>query len=562
MQSIDDQLDRLNALAKDLRLQIKAVYTEARSAKMPDNRPLFGEMLMRIERGEADGILCWQINRLSRNPIDSGRLGWLLQQGVLKSIQTIDREYLSDDNVLLFNVESGMANQFIIDLRKNIRRGIDGKIGRGWFPGYAPLGYLNDRTSRTIIRDPERFTLVRRMWDLMLTGSYTPPQIRRIANEQWGFRTPRRHRSGGTSLSNSFIYTLFSNIFYTGLFEWCGRQHQGKHDAMITLDEYDRVQMLLGRKGRPRPKTRHFAFTGMIRCGECSAMHTAEEKTKFIKTTGKLKTYVYYHCTRRKTTVDCSQRKTLIVDALERQIEQRIEKFTILPEFLGWALEYVRTNDAKKSAELDTIDAMRRQALRDTEHELTNLIRMRCRDQIDEGIFVSEQTRLENTLAQLKAKQNVTTDESGQLRERAERSFMFAAHARTAFLAGTSEQKREILETLGQNPTIKDRIFSIEAAEWLETIGEKYPALEAEYIRLELNKSPLSAREIEALYGLRLRWWSIVEDVGTKVRGSVPPAHIPLLPYVQDQSEIAVDRVDTPTDVPRVPTSPDDGREF
>ena len=99
VQSIDDQINRLKKLANDLNLDIKKIYIEAKSAKKPDNRPIFDEMLQRIENNEAQGILCWQINRLSRNPIDSGKIGWLLQQGTLKSIQTIDRQYLPEDNV-------------------------------------------------------------------------------------------------------------------------------------------------------------------------------------------------------------------------------------------------------------------------------------------------------------------------------------------------------------------------------------------------------------------------------------------------------------------------------
>jgi hypothetical protein len=46
--------------------------------------------------------MCWQLNRLSRNPVDSGALSWMLQQGILKCIQTIDRQYLPDDNVPSF----------------------------------------------------------------------------------------------------------------------------------------------------------------------------------------------------------------------------------------------------------------------------------------------------------------------------------------------------------------------------------------------------------------------------------------------------------------------------
>jgi hypothetical protein len=52
---------------------------------------------------------------------------------------------------------------------------------------------------------------------------------------------------------------------------------------MITLEEFDRVQFLMGKKGKPRPKKHTFAFTGFIRCGECGCLYTAETKRKFIK---------------------------------------------------------------------------------------------------------------------------------------------------------------------------------------------------------------------------------------------------------------------------------------
>lgn len=134
VQSIDDQLRVLRDFAKRTGLHVVAELTEAHSAKAPGTRPVFAELLARIERGESDGIVCWSINRLARNPVDSGQLSWLLQRGVLKSIRTVDREYLPEDNVLLMAVESGVANQYILDLRKAVIRGMEGKAARGWIP--------------------------------------------------------------------------------------------------------------------------------------------------------------------------------------------------------------------------------------------------------------------------------------------------------------------------------------------------------------------------------------------------------------------------------------------
>ncbi|MDP3947714.1 MAG: recombinase family protein, partial [bacterium] len=328
VQSIDDQVNRLKRLAVDLDLDIKKVYTEAKSAKKPSNRPLFDEVVQRIENGEAEGILCWQINRLSRNPIDSGKLSWLLQQGVLKSIQTIDRQYLPEDNVLLFAVETGTANQFILDLSKNVKRGIQRKLEAGWCPGSPPLGYLNDLANHIVVKDQERFNLIRKCWDLMLTGSYTISQILDKLNNEWGFRTPKKKRMGNKPLAISGLYKLFSNLFYTGIIVHKGQNYPGKHEPMVALEEYDQAQMILGRKGRPRPQSHKFAFTGAMRCAECGCFYTAETKRKLIKGNGEIREYTYYHCTRRTKRINCTQRKVITEQNLELQIEQELEKYT------------------------------------------------------------------------------------------------------------------------------------------------------------------------------------------------------------------------------------------
>jgi DNA invertase Pin-like site-specific DNA recombinase len=77
---------------------------EAKSAKTPSIRPLFNEMIGMIYKQKAEGILTWQINRLSRNPMESGILQQLLQDKKIKSIQTIDRQYRPEDNAIIFSV--------------------------------------------------------------------------------------------------------------------------------------------------------------------------------------------------------------------------------------------------------------------------------------------------------------------------------------------------------------------------------------------------------------------------------------------------------------------------
>ena len=83
--SIESQTSELRKLAKKLNLSIVEVISESRSAKSP-GRPLFNQMLKRINQGKADGIICWKLDRLARNPIDGGQIIWMLQQGIIKHI--------------------------------------------------------------------------------------------------------------------------------------------------------------------------------------------------------------------------------------------------------------------------------------------------------------------------------------------------------------------------------------------------------------------------------------------------------------------------------------------
>ena len=66
--------------------------------------------------------------------------------------------------------------------------------------------------------------------------------------------------------------------------------------------------------------------------------------------------------------------------------------------------------------------------------------------------------------------------------------------------------KKEILMALGKTPIIKDQKLFIEANEWLVPIKNEYPALEAEYKRLELSKTLSNKAKTEVLSSVRTHW--------------------------------------------------------
>jgi len=331
-----------------------------------------------------------------------------------------------------------------------------------------------------------------------------------IANNEWGFRTRKFKRIGGNPLSRSGIYKIFTNLFYAGTIENGGVQYEGQHERMITLEEYDRVQMLLGRKGKPRPKRHEFAFTGSIRCGVCGCLYTAETKKKLIKSTGEVKEYTYYHCTRRTTKIKCNQRKSIPVDDLELTIEKEIEKYTILPEFLEWALEGLNRKNDTEIEDRTKIYEMRHKTLVETQKELDELTRMRYRQLIDDETFIGEKNTLQKKITQLKEQLRETETRAERWLELTEKTFSFATYARKAFLMAKGKEglelKKEILLALGKTPIMKDEKLFIEPNDWFVPIKNSYPALEKEYAGLELTKKPDIKAQTEALSSVRAHW--------------------------------------------------------
>ena len=86
--SIKSQKNLLSNLVNQKKLNIVEVLTENKTAFKP-GRPIFNEMIKRIENKEANALLVWKLDRLSRNPIDTGQLVYMLDQGKLLEIHTV-----------------------------------------------------------------------------------------------------------------------------------------------------------------------------------------------------------------------------------------------------------------------------------------------------------------------------------------------------------------------------------------------------------------------------------------------------------------------------------------
>lgn len=463
--SIDSQIRELVAYARSQGIEILTVLSESRSAKAP-GRPVFGEMMRTVSRAKVDGILCWKLDRLARNPIDGAALIWAIDEGQLKQIQTREKVFTNTGNDKFWmQLEFGMAKKYVDDLSDNVKRGNRAKLEQGWLPGIPTIGYINDIATKTIAKDPERFDLVRKVWELVLAGN-SPVSVLRTANEDWGFRTRRYRRYGGKPLSHSNIYRLLSDPFYYGLIVRNGDAYPGAHPPMITKDEFDRVQELLGRPNRKHHQRHAFAFVGLIHCGECGAAITAEEKTNRYGYH-----YTYYHCTKRKPGTNCGQR-TIRLETLEEQIAKTLSQVQIDDEFRDWALKNLRAVHDQETRTRQSIDRSLDHSFRDTQKQQDTLVGLRLRGLLTDEEFSKKKQELVGEELRLKEQLGDTESRAHRWLELSERAFLFANQAPKRFAAASLDEKREILIAFGSNLILEDRKLRIQLQKPFSLIAE------------------------------------------------------------------------------------------
>jgi len=430
----------------------------------------------------------------------------MMDEGKLLEVKTPSKIYKNTpDDKFFLQLEFGIAKKSSDDNSVVVKRGLKTKVQMGWYPSRAPLGWLNtivkEKGTNDIISDPVRFELVRRMWDLMLTGNYTPPQILRIANEEWKFKTRTTKRFVGKPLSRGGIYRIFSNPFYYGWFEYAGQLYKGNHEPMVTEEEFDLVQKLLGREGRPRPKTHRFAFTGLMKC-PCGAMITAEEKVK-KQQNGNIHHYVYYHCTKQKDK-NCIEKSIELKD-LNAQIDTLLKNLTISDKFKDWAIKYlheIRQNEAKSN---ETVLENKQKNLLQVTRQLDNLLlKYTSPENEGEKFITSEEyqtlkTRLLKEKGSLEADLKAQGQTIEQWVELSERTFNFARYARIWFSKGDLDTRRAIFASLSSHLVIKDQNINVELHPYFKVIFENLPQAEKELIKIRTSEKLYKSGQVVSI---------------------------------------------------------------
>jgi len=323
------------------------VYEDPGKSATNMNRPGLQDMLLRVQEDKTiKAVFIQDTDRLARNANDHLTIKALLRKHGVELI-SVSQPGITDSpegNFMDLVIAGVNQLQSQITSRKTLKS-LEQKFKDGWWPGLAPVGYLNagdpqDEKKRIVITDEKRAPLVKEAFKMYATGDYSVLEVRDA------FFKKGLVSSRGAKIAHSKMIEMFKNPFYTGGMRWRGLINKGNHEALIDKELFERVQIVMAEHNRYACRRRKFNFIlrGFMFCAICGQRYTAEHHFRKKKS--------YYHCNRAGDRIKCKDKYVEVWD-LEKQVENLFKQIQFAQSFIDKVFERVEKEYKSRKDEIN-----------------------------------------------------------------------------------------------------------------------------------------------------------------------------------------------------------------
>lgn len=377
--------------------ELVEIKVDAGISGTKNDRPALTALLQAAEQGRLDVVVVHAIDRFYRD-----------LQGLLSALNRLrqcDVTFISITENLDFSTPWGklalavlgtLAEVYVDRLRQETRKGKQARAAKGLHNGSPPLGYcrgncssctdpngpgycpryggpnIQDYTpSLPLVQHPIEREIVRRAFELYVTGQYSDGEIAEILNgsvytlpdgTQVRFRTKGRHGRGQPErLCKDSIRDLLQHPFYAGLVPHYGVNEKGQkrkrrdavtlypgqHEPIVDQTLFEqccKVRALMSTNPRLRPDVldRIYTLSGILYCGYCGQPMRAHS-SQGVR--------YYQDRSRIQHLADCPQ-SYVLADEIEEQFGQLLQAICLPPDWRERVLATLWPDlDARKIAE-------------------------------------------------------------------------------------------------------------------------------------------------------------------------------------------------------------------
>jgi DNA invertase Pin-like site-specific DNA recombinase len=435
--SLAEQRDRIEQFCTRENLTVICWFEEQETAAKR-GRPVWNDMVKRIRRGEADGIVIHKIDRSARNLKDWADLGELIDAGVVVRFVNENLDLGTRGGRLTADIQAVVAADFIRNSREEVKKGLYGRLKQGIYPFAAPVGYRDCGKGKPKTLDPVRAPLVKAGFDLYATGTYTLDTLR----EELARRGLTNRN--GTPLSRDGIWLMLTNPFYIGIMRLkkSGETFPGLHEPLVAAHVFEKVDAVLNGRSFTRVHKHDYLFRRRFTCKTCGHALTASTQ----------KGFVYYRCHTKNCEVTCVREELIEIAVLDafRKVSFPVELRAAIHAALKQQSEGFATaqENTRKSvrASLERVDG-----------RLARLTDAYVDGTLERDLFLDRKAELLATRARLRDQlAEAEADPTRHLRH-VEEKLQLAENAEIQYELRSPSERRRLLEKLTCNRTVSGK---------------------------------------------------------------------------------------------------------
>lgn len=266
--SIPAQLKAVRTFCESEGLTPVAEFVEAESAGKA-GRARFGAMCEFLRANpEVSIVVAHKLDRLYRNFADQVTLEEDLG---IRARYVIGDVPHSPQGELQRDIQLSVAKYYLGNLREEVKKGMEEKVAQGGWPHRAPLGYRNDKESRSVVPDPATAPLVVYAFERYASRSVALSDLAaELADRGLVSRS-------GKPLTRTGLHHLLSNPFYIGRIPYKGEVYPGAHEPLIALELFERAQEAL-KSNRNGTAPKREVKSGVARRAGVDTMSLAADK--------------------------------------------------------------------------------------------------------------------------------------------------------------------------------------------------------------------------------------------------------------------------------------------
>ncbi len=323
-QSIEGQIRVCREYAQRNHLAVAGTYIDRATTGTNDNREQFQKMLKDSDKKAWDYVLCYKLDRFSRNKYEMAIHRKHLKDNGVKILSAMENIPDSPEGILLESLLEGMNQYYSEELSQKTKRGLrETRIKGNYMGGPINYGYkvvheiIGEQTVAKVAINEDEAPVLLHIFEAYAAGNRIPDIVRELDD--------KGIKNRGNPFTVNSIYFMLQQEKYTGVYNIHNETFTHIYPAIIPKELFQIV-----RKRIDKNKTgKHVIGVDYILMGKCYCGYCGHKLRSAAGTTTNGTILRYYRCPYSKKDVNChnkSVRKEALEDIVTNVLAEELTK--------------------------------------------------------------------------------------------------------------------------------------------------------------------------------------------------------------------------------------------